>query len=102
MSFTLAEVKKKSYNELSKLRLVAKPCPKENQNISLYNEVWNEIKSLQIEIAKSEALQMSEKTAGLKVSLTKLKTLNTKECSWQDLENIQRNIKALLRLKHCS
>ena len=101
MSFITAEVKKKSYDELSHLRLVAKPCPEGNQNNALFYEVWNEIKSLQIEIVESEALQMSEKTKGLKDLLTQLQNLTTKDCSWQDLEKIQRNITTFLRIKNC-
>ena len=101
MSFITAEVKKKSYDELSHLRLVAKPCPEGNQNIALFYEAWNEIKSLQIEIVESEALQMSEKTKGLKDLLTQLQNLTTKDCSWQDLEKIQRNITTFLRIKNC-
>ena len=42
MSFITAEVKKKSYDELSHLRLVAKPCPEGNQNNALFYEVWND------------------------------------------------------------
>ena len=57
MSFIAAEVKKKSYDELSHLRLVAKPCPEGNQNNALFYEVRNEIKPLKIEIVESEALQ---------------------------------------------
>ena len=49
MSFITSEVKKKSNEELSHMRLLAKPCPEGNQNIALFYEVWNEIRSLQIE-----------------------------------------------------
>ena len=79
MSFIAAEVKKKSCDELSRLRLVAKPCPEGNQNIALFCEVWNEIKSPQVEIAESEALQTSKKTKGLKGLLTQLQNLTTKD-----------------------
>ena len=61
MSSTTSEVKNKSHEELSHMRLLAKPCPEGNQNIALFYEVWNEIRSLQIEIAESKALKMCEK-----------------------------------------
>ena len=44
---------------------------------------------------------MSEKTKGLKDLLTQLQNLITKDCSWQDLEKIQRNITTFLRIKNC-
>ena len=41
MSFIAAEVKKKSYDELSHLRLVAKPCPEGNQSNALFYAISN-------------------------------------------------------------
>ena len=61
MSSITSEVKKKSHEELSHMRLLAKPCPEGNQNIALFYQVWNEIRSLQIEIVESKALKMCEK-----------------------------------------
>lgn len=72
MSFITSEVKKKSNEELSHMRLLAKPCPEGNQNIALFYEVWNEIRSLQIEIAESKALKMCEKTRGLNIYVRKI------------------------------
>ena len=43
---------------------------------------------------------MSEKTKGLKGLLTQLQNLTTKDCSWQDLEKIRRNITTFLRVKN--
>ena len=89
-------VNRTPYKQLSRLRILAKPCAQENENIGLFIELRNEIKTLQIEIAESEALRANEKTERLRRLLTELQSLTVKDCSWQILERIQKNIKQAL------
>ena len=85
------------YNQFSRMRVVAKPCTQENENTSLFIELQNEIKTVQIEIAESEALRTNEKTERLRSLLTELQSLTVKGCFWEKLDNIKRNIKYVLK-----
>ena len=81
------------FSQLSHMRVVAKPYAQENENVGLFIELQNDIKTLQIEIAESEALRTNEKTERLRSLLTELQSLTVKDCSWKILDNIKRNIK---------
>ena len=90
-------VKRTPYNQLSRLRFVLRPCVQDAKNIGLFVELQREIKTLQIQIAESEVFGTSDKTERLSSLLRELQSLTIKDCSWEILNSIKRNIKQVLR-----
>ena len=71
-------VKRTPYNQLSCLRFVQRPCAQDAKNIGLSLELQNEIKTLQIQIAESEAYGTSDKTERLSSLLKELPSLQSR------------------------
>ena len=95
MSTIACEVNRTPNNQLSRMRVIARPSTHENENISLLINLQNEIKFFELEIAESEALQTSEKTEKLKIALAELQSLTFKDFSWEAVDKIKKNIKLL-------
>ncbi|KAL9985833.1 hypothetical protein ACROYT_G008281 [Oculina patagonica] len=89
-------VKRTPYNQLSRLRLVVRPCAQDAKNFGVFVELQNEIKTLQLQIAEYEAFGASEKTERLSNFLKELQSLTIKNCSWEFLDRIKKNIKQVL------
>lgn len=96
--FSVPKIVAETHNDqLSRLRFVVRPCPKDTKNVALYVELNNTIKQLQLQLIELKETKsgITDQIKGLESLLLRLQNLTIEKCSWEIIAKVKKQIRRL-------